>query len=73
MVPPKTGSTSTVSPRGNTEAGKTGQANELEQQQLQTSSDIEGQVSSPVNEDAFGSEEGAEIQYKTCSWWQVTD
>lgn len=68
-VSAKTGSTSTVSPRGNTEAGRTGQTNELDLQQPQTSSDIEGQVSSSANEDAFGTEEGAEIQYKTCSWW----
>lgn len=48
---------------------KTEGVSELELQQLNTASDIEGQTSSPVHEDAFGNEEGAEIQYKTCIWW----
>jgi hypothetical protein len=38
-------------------------------QQLSSSSDIETQVSRPASDDAFGNEEGAEIQYKTCKWW----
>jgi hypothetical protein len=38
-------------------------------QQFSSSSDIEAQVSRPASDDAFGNEEGAEIQYKTCKWW----
>lgn len=38
-------------------------------QQLSSSSGIEVQVSRPASDDAFGNEEGAEIQYKTCKWW----
>ncbi|KAF1940872.1 hypothetical protein EJ02DRAFT_512839 [Clathrospora elynae] len=34
------------------------------------STDAEGQVA-PEENDAFGNEEGAEIQYKTCEWWHV--
>jgi hypothetical protein len=37
--------------------------------QLSSSSDIEAQVSRLASDDAFGNEEGAEIQYKTCKWW----
>ena len=50
-------------------AGKTGRSNELELKQLNKSADVEGHVSLPVNDDAFGDEEDAEIQYKTCAWW----
>ncbi|RMZ66027.1 Amino acid transporter transmembrane [Pyrenophora seminiperda CCB06] len=39
-------------------------------QQTTSSTDIEDQVI-PIESDAFGNEEGAEIQYKTCKWWQV--
>jgi hypothetical protein len=39
------------------------------QPQLTPSADLEGQATSPVEDDAFGNEEGAAIQYKTCKWW----
>ena len=36
--------------------------------QITPSIDVEGQ-DGPAEDDAFGNEEGAEIQYKTCNWW----
>lgn len=62
-------SASTQSTETEEEPGKAGRSNELELQQPATQSDLEGQISSPVDEDAFGDEEGAEVQYKTCAWW----
>lgn len=41
------------------------------QPQLITSTDLEGHVAPPEEEDVFGNEEGAEIQYKTCKWCYV--
>ena len=40
-------------------------------QQNTTSTDVEGQIASAGEDDAFGNEEGAEVQYKTCKWWYV--
>jgi hypothetical protein len=41
-------------------------------QQTTSSTDVEGQVApAAAEDDAFGNEEGAEIQYKTCKWWYV--
>jgi hypothetical protein len=37
-------------------------------QQATTASDPEGQISPAVEEDVFGNEDQAEIQYKTCEW-----
>jgi hypothetical protein len=52
---------------------KTAQAEPLEEHailsQITPSADLEGQVTPSVEEDAFGNEEGAELQYKTCKWW----
>lgn len=31
--------------------------------------DIERHSTPAAEDDVFGNEEGAEIQYKTCSWW----
>lgn len=33
--------------------------------------DIERHRTPAAEDDVFGNEEGAEIQYKTCSWWYV--
>jgi hypothetical protein len=41
------------------------------QPQLITSTDLEGHVAPPEEEDVFGNEEGAKIQYKTCKWCYV--
>lgn len=60
------GSASTASTKTKQE---TRSSNQHELHQFRTPSDIEGQVSPSVNEDAFGNEEGAEIKYKTCAWW----
>jgi hypothetical protein len=38
-------------------------------QQTTISTDVEGQVAPVEEDDAFGNEEGAEVQYKTCKWW----
>lgn len=38
------------------------------QQQVSSNTDPESQVASVSSNDVFGNEEGAEIQYKTCSW-----
>jgi hypothetical protein len=41
-------------------------------QQTTSWTDVEGQVApAAAEDDAFGDEEGAEIQYKTCKWWYV--
>ena len=39
------------------------------QSQSTPSADLEGQVMLSVEDDAFGNEEGAEIQHKTRKWW----
>ncbi|KAI4919803.1 hypothetical protein J4E90_001940 [Alternaria incomplexa] len=44
---------------------------QLIQPQLMPSADLEGQAASAEEQDVFGNEEGAEIQYKTCKWWNV--
>lgn len=31
-------------------------------------SDPEGQIAQPAENDVFGNEEGAEVHYKTCKW-----
>ncbi|KAI4630615.1 hypothetical protein J4E80_001553 [Alternaria sp. BMP 0032] len=41
------------------------------QPQLTPSADPEGQAAPAEEQDVFGNEEGAEIQYKTCKWWNV--
>ncbi|KAG9190772.1 hypothetical protein G6011_08860 [Alternaria panax] len=41
------------------------------QPQLIPSADLEGQAAAAVDDDVFGNEEGAEIQYKTCKRWNV--
>mgnify|MGYP004501280627 CR=1 FL=1 len=69
MVSSKRGSASAGSAEKKQEAGKTERSNELELQQLATLSDVESQVSPPASGDAFGNEEGVEVQYKTCAWW----
>jgi hypothetical protein len=43
----------------------------LQQQPSTPSTDVEGQVALHPENDTFGNEEGAEIQYKTCKWWYV--
>ncbi|KAJ4400918.1 hypothetical protein N0V91_008297 [Didymella pomorum] len=48
-----------------------GSPEEHELQQMNTLSDIEGQVPPPANQDAFSNEGGAEIQYKTRAWWHT--
>jgi len=63
------GSTSTALTQPRQEANKTEQPNEPAIELIATGSDIEGQLSQTLNEDVFGNEEGAEIQYKTCDWW----
>lgn len=63
------GTNSTAPIQPDHEADKPGQANEPNIESLVSGSDAEGQFSQPVNEDVFGNEEGAEIQYKTCDWW----
>ncbi|KNG52340.1 N amino acid transport system protein [Stemphylium lycopersici] len=40
-------------------------------QRLTASSDLEGQFAPAAQDDTFGNEEGAEIQYKTCAWWNT--
>jgi hypothetical protein len=37
--------------------------------QLTSSADLGGQVAPAVEDNTFGNEESAEIQYKTCKWW----
>lgn len=66
MSSSKRESTSTSSARAK---HKTETENEHELQQLSTPSDVEGQFDPPIDENAFGNEEEAEIQYKTCAWW----
>ncbi|KAI4696740.1 uncharacterized protein J4E88_000918 [Alternaria novae-zelandiae] len=44
---------------------------QLIQPQLTPSADLEGQAAPAEEQDVFGNEEGAEIQYKTCKWCQV--
>ena len=66
MDPRQRGSASTASTRTKK---RNGSPEEHELQQVNTLSDIEGRVSPPADQDAFGNEEGAEIQYKTCAWW----
>ncbi|KAI4628705.1 hypothetical protein J4E83_003258 [Alternaria metachromatica] len=44
---------------------------QLIQPQLNLSADLEGQAAPAEEQDVFGNEEGAEIQYKTCKWWNV--
>ncbi|CAN9409628.1 unnamed protein product [Alternaria alternata] len=39
--------------------------------QLTSSADLGGQVAPAVEDNAFGNEESAEIQYKTCKWWDI--
>lgn len=63
------GSTSTASTQPRQEADKTARSTEPAIELVATGSDIEGQPTQPVVDDAFGNEEGAEIQYKTCDWW----
>ena len=63
------GSTSSASTQPVEEAEKFTQSTVPDVQQVITGSDIEGQVSRNAEEDVFGNEEGAEIQYKTCEWW----
>ena len=41
----------------------------LIQPQLTPSVDLEGQAAPAEEQDVFGNEEGAKIQYKTCKWW----
>jgi hypothetical protein len=41
----------------------------LIQPQPTSSTDFEGQIALPEEQDVFGNEEDAEIQYKTCKWW----
>jgi hypothetical protein len=62
-----TASAASISPQQ--QADKAGRSNEPDIELVATGSDIEGQASQPVNEDSFGNEEGAEVQYKTCDWW----
>lgn len=38
-------------------------------QSLSAAADIEAQTRPVVEDDVFGNEEGAEVQYKTCKWW----
>ncbi|USP76598.1 hypothetical protein yc1106_03872 [Curvularia clavata] len=40
-------------------------------QPLSAASDVETQIRPAVEDDVFGNEEGAEVQYKTCKWWNV--
>ncbi|KAF3047314.1 hypothetical protein E8E11_009432 [Didymella keratinophila] len=68
MDPRQRGSVSTASRRTKK---RNGSPEEHETQLVNTLSDIEGQVSPPDGQDAFGNEEGAEIQYKTCAWWHI--
>ncbi|KAI4914193.1 hypothetical protein J4E85_010705 [Alternaria conjuncta] len=44
---------------------------QLIQSQSTPSADLEGQAAPAEEQDVFGNEEGAEIQYKTCKWCQV--
>ncbi|KAI4920751.1 uncharacterized protein J4E92_008395 [Alternaria infectoria] len=44
---------------------------QLIQSQSTPSTDLEGQAAPAEEQDVFGNEEGAEIQYKTCKWWYV--
>ncbi|RYN74316.1 hypothetical protein AA0117_g7055 [Alternaria alternata] len=39
--------------------------------QLTSSADLGGQVAPAVEDNTFGNEESAEIQYKTCKWWNI--
>ncbi|CAI9634212.1 unnamed protein product [Alternaria burnsii] len=39
--------------------------------QLTSSADLGGQVAPAVEDNTFGNEESAEIQYKTCRWWNI--
>jgi hypothetical protein len=38
-------------------------------QPLLAPSDIERQNAPAAEDDVFGNEDGAEVQYKTCTWW----
>lgn len=49
--------------------GKTERSDELPAQHLNITSDIEEQLSSLPDDDAFGNENGTDLQYKTCAWW----
>lgn len=38
-------------------------------QPLSAASDVETQIRPAAEDDVFGNEEGAEVQYKACKWW----
>ncbi|KAF9693535.1 hypothetical protein EKO04_008312 [Ascochyta lentis] len=65
------GSASTLSSQPRQQADKPERLDEPEIELIATRSDIERHVFQPTNEDVFGNEEGAEIQYKTCDWWET--
>ncbi|UPX17007.1 uncharacterized protein EKO05_0007384 [Ascochyta rabiei] len=61
----------TVSTQPGQDVDKPERSDEPQIERVATGSDIERFVSQPADEDVFGNEDGAEIQYKTCDWWET--